>query len=400
MAELAAARNNALPYPVYGLAWTVGFPLLDADGDPVSPSSPDSEVSKNFDTYADCTNEATEVATSSGTCYLTLTAAEMTADVVMVRIQSTGAKTTILTLYPRKLPVLSTGTCQGSNDTGDIQLAAADSAVNDTYNGCLCVAVIDGTTEARIINDYVGSTKVGEVSPAWSTAQPDSNDTYTIYLPEGRQVPPANATHLDGGDLSADGPIPLLGIIDQGTAQSATSTTVVLRAAAAFADDTLIGAVVQVFGSTQGYWQTREITDNTLADDTVTVDAWTVTPSGTITYRVFGQPPAPTTPTPVDAVRINGSAPAAVRLDRACRAVTTVTVGAASTTTSVVTSAMDPAAVVTDQFKGLILAFDKDTTTAALRGQKTDITGSSSGGVLTVTELTTAPASGDTATIG
>jgi hypothetical protein len=75
-------------------------------------------------------------------------------------------------------------------------------------------------------------------------------------------------------------------------------------------------------------------------------------------------------------------------------------VGAASTTTSVVTSAMDPAAVVTDQFKGLILAFDKDTTTAALRGQKTDITGSSSGGVLTVTELTTAPASGDTATIG
>jgi hypothetical protein len=259
MAELAAARNNALPYPVYGLAWTVGFPLLDADGDPVSPSSPDSEVSKNFDTYADCTNEATEVATSSGTCYLTLTAAEMTADVVMVRIQSTGAKTTILTLYPRKLPVLSTGTCQGSNDTGDIQLAAADSAVNDTYNGCLCVAVIDGTTEARIINDYVGSTKVGEVSPAWSTAQPDSNDTYTIYLPEGRQVPPANATHLDGGDLSADGPIPLLGIIDQGTAQSATSTTVVLRAAAAFADDTLIGCTIGVLGSTQGYWQFRDI---------------------------------------------------------------------------------------------------------------------------------------------
>lgn len=198
MAELASARNNALPYPVYGVAFVVTFPLLDADGDPVSPSSPDSEVSKNCDTFAGCTNEAVEIATSTGICYLILTSSEMTADIVTVRIQSTGAKTTVLTLYPRKLPILSTGTCQGSNDTGDIQLASGDSAIDDTYNGCLCVATIDSVVEARIINDYVGSTKVGEVSPAWSTAQPDSDDTYTIYLPEGRQVQQANATHVNG----------------------------------------------------------------------------------------------------------------------------------------------------------------------------------------------------------
>lgn len=193
MAEATVMRNNALPYPVYGVAFTIVVPLLDADGDPVSPSSPDSEVSKNGDTFTDCTNEATEIATGSGVVYLTMTSTEMTADIVAVRIQSTGAKTTIVTLYPRKLPILSTGTCQGSNDTSDIQLASGDSAVNDTYNGCLCVAVIDGTTEARVINDYVGSTKVAEIAPAWNTAQPDSNDTYTIYLPEGRQVPTTNA---------------------------------------------------------------------------------------------------------------------------------------------------------------------------------------------------------------
>ena len=203
MAEVTAMRNNALPYPVYGTAWTVVAPLLDADGDPVSPSSPDSEVSKNGDTFADCTNEATEIATSSGVVYLTLTSTEMTADIVTVRIQSTGAKTTVLTLYPRKLAVLTSGTCQGSNDTGDIQLASGDSAVDDIYNGCLCVAVIDGTTEARIINDYVGSTKVAEISPAWNTAQPDSNDTYTIYLPEGRSVTAANTTHISGTSQTA-----------------------------------------------------------------------------------------------------------------------------------------------------------------------------------------------------
>lgn len=66
------------------------------------------------------------------------------------------------------------------------------------------------------------------------------------------------------------------------------------------------------------------------------------------------------------------------------------------TTTSLVTSSLSTAAAVTDQFKGRIVIFDKDTSTANLRGQATDITASTSGGTLTVTALTTAPASGDT----
>lgn len=84
------------------------------------------------------------------------------------------------------------------------------------------------------------------------------------------------------------------------------------------------------------------------------------------------------------------------RFLRAVRGNVLGTVGSGSTQTSVVTSSLDPAATVADQFKGLILKFDKDTTTAALRGQGTDITGMTSGGVLTVTPLTTAPVSGDT----
>src|SRR3990167_7569514 len=110
MAEVTAFRNNALPYPVYGVPWVVTFPLLDADGDPISPSSPDSEKSLNGDTFADCTNEAVEIATSSGSCYLLLTAAELTADVVTVQVKSTGAKTTVLSLYPRKLVTIRSGT--------------------------------------------------------------------------------------------------------------------------------------------------------------------------------------------------------------------------------------------------------------------------------------------------
>lgn len=84
---------------------------------------------------------------------------------------------------------------------------------------------------------------------------------------------------------------------------------------------------------------------------------------------------------------------------RMTKAIVTGTVGAASSTTSVVTSALAPAAAVIDQFKGRVIVFDAATTTTNLRGQATDITASTALGVLTVTALTTAPVSGDTFTI-
>lgn len=84
------------------------------------------------------------------------------------------------------------------------------------------------------------------------------------------------------------------GIIDQGTAQAATASTLQLRAAAAFADDELIGAVVVITGGT-GVGQTRVITDYVSATDTATVSPdWTTTPSGTIEYKVLASPPPPT----------------------------------------------------------------------------------------------------------
>jgi hypothetical protein len=79
------------------------------------------------------------------------------------------------------------------------------------------------------------------------------------------------------------------------------------------------------------------------------------------------------------------------------------TVGAATTpsTTAFTPSALSPAGVAADQFRGRIIIFDKDTTTTALRGQATDITASSAAALplLTFTALTTAPASTDTFSI-
>jgi hypothetical protein len=98
---------------------------------------------------------------------------------------------------------------------------------------------------------------------------------------------------LTGPHDGTAGAYPGVGITDQGTAQSASATTIVLRSATPFSsDDACLGSVVWAYGSTQGYWQARFITDYTTVDDTATVDTWDVTPTGTITYKIFGTAPA------------------------------------------------------------------------------------------------------------
>lgn len=96
----------------------------------------------------------------------------------------------------------------------------------------------------------------------------------------------ANAA-IDADTFSATGGFGPLGIIDQGVAQSATSTTLVLRSAAAFADDELIDASIVITGGSTGVGQVAKITDYVGSTDTATVDTWTTTPTGTITYQVI-----------------------------------------------------------------------------------------------------------------
>lgn len=99
------AATDARPVPRKNTAYRVTFPILDADGDLVTGAAGlDSEVSIDAGTFADCTNEATEIATSSGVYYLDLTAAEMNGDTiaVIVKTSTSGAKTTTIVMYPEE----------------------------------------------------------------------------------------------------------------------------------------------------------------------------------------------------------------------------------------------------------------------------------------------------------
>jgi len=120
--------------------------------------------------------------------YLTLTAAEMTADIVSVTIHSATTTATSVVLHPRKLAALRAGTAQGGA-AGYITLDETAGNQDDMWNGCLCVATIDTVVEARIIDDYTGSNRRAAVTPDWVQASPDADDTFVIYLPEGRQIP-------------------------------------------------------------------------------------------------------------------------------------------------------------------------------------------------------------------
>ena len=99
------ASSDCTALPVKNQAYRVMFPIIDADGDLVTGATGlDSEISKDQGTFADCTNEATEIATSSGIYYLDLTSTEMNADgvAIIVKTSSSGAKTTVITLYPQE----------------------------------------------------------------------------------------------------------------------------------------------------------------------------------------------------------------------------------------------------------------------------------------------------------
>ena len=152
-------------------------------------------------------------------------------------------------------------------------------------------------------------------------------------------------------------------------------------------------------GSTTGKWKVPlSATELTAKSILVTIidSATKAVEDQAILIHTYGNDSAMYPAFPADIQKINGSASGVPGLDRASRAVCVGTVTTGATTTSIPTSSLTPAAGATDQFKGRIVIFDKDTSTANLRGQATDITASTSGGTLTVTALTTAPSNGDT----
>ena len=188
--------------------------------------------------------------------------------------------------------------------TPETALTIAQADVRLSKNAAAFAQVGESTSATHMENGYY--------SKLVNTTDTGTLGILTVAVAEAGALPVRqdySVVTADEWDRQFDvvGAVPNMGIIDRGTAQSATSTTLVLRSAATFADDTVNGATLMVFGSTQGYWQSRSVTDYVLSTDTATVDAWTVTPSGTITYVLLAGAPSSATVLPaVDVKKMNG----------------------------------------------------------------------------------------------
>jgi hypothetical protein len=186
-----STSHAALPYPIKKARYTVFVPFLDADGDPTDPTTPDTEVSKDAGAFADCAEEVTTISGSNGSGYLTLSGAETDASLVVLCAKvASGPKATLLEVRPRVLPIVHAGTAQ-AGAAGTITLASGASATDDFYNGCI-LRTTGGTggggtgganNQARVMTDYVGSTKVATIEPNWETT-PSSDTTYDVLLTE------------------------------------------------------------------------------------------------------------------------------------------------------------------------------------------------------------------------
>ena len=196
------AAGDATWNPKKNVAYRVTFPILDADGDLViGATGLDSEVSKDGGTFTDCTNEATEIATSSGVYYLDLTATEMNADTVavIVKSSSSGAKTTVLVFYPLETADMPVDVLAISGDSvaADNLEAAADGTGYNLGGGSIVAASVTAAVTANT-TQWGGVAVTGMPLPTSSYTSPPTAATIADAVWDE-----ASGDHLAAGSTGA-----------------------------------------------------------------------------------------------------------------------------------------------------------------------------------------------------
>lgn len=184
-----SAAGDALPIPRKNTAYRLVIPILDADGDPVaSAAGLDAETACDGGTWADLsTAEVDNTWSLKGFYTLDLTATEMNCDSVGVILQTstTGAKTTMVTLYPAEnadIPVNATA-ISGDTAAADNLEAAADGTTYNLGGGAVVAASVTGavgsvTGAVGSVTGAVGSVtgSVGSVATGGITAASIATD--------------------------------------------------------------------------------------------------------------------------------------------------------------------------------------------------------------------------------
>lgn len=309
---------------------------------------------------------------------------------------------------------------------GTITLDAGASATDNFYNNDLLVIVSgSGAGQARFITGYVGATKIATMNSNWKIS-PDNTSVFKIYpfdaipgatAPTASQVATAVWQDLtSSGDFATAGSVGALlkNDIDAAVSSRLATSGYTVPDNATIASikgdtgtiltdvNTGAGAIFTRLGAPTGASIAADIA--AVETHAASIDTKVGTPAASVSADIAAiKAVLPTALSgngniKADVLELNGDLVAAANIAKTTRAIARGTVNTGATTTSIPTSAFTPAGAALDQFKGRIVTFDADTTTTALRGQSTDITGSSNSATptLTVSALSTSPASGDT----
>lgn len=303
-----------------------------------------------------------------------------------------------------------------------ITLDAGASAVTNFYiNALITITGGVGVGQGRFITAYNGTTRVATVS-GWATI-PDATSTFAITSFDsvpGATAPTAaqNATAVWEELTATARSAGTYGLLVRDNVNATIgSRMATYTQPTGFLAATFPGTVASPTNITAGVITTvttltnlPAITANWLTAAGIAAGAlngrgdWNIGKTAYVLTQTFPTNFAATVisaggTVAGDVIAVASDTGSATKLRRVLLGNATATVGAGSSTASIVTSAMNPGASAIDQFKGRIITFDDATTTATLRGQSTDITANTAAGVLTVTALTTAPVSGDTFTV-
>lgn len=158
--------------------------------------------------------------------------------------------------------VVTSGTAQAGG-TASITLATAASSTNGTYDPAIIwITAGTGVGQARLITQYVGSTRVATVDRDWRVV-PDATSEYEVIV--------------STNTLSTN----------EGLAQGGTSTSITLNAAASAVNDTYAGqTVVLRTGTGQDQSRVVESYNGTTKVATVTTP-WVTTPDTTTGYIMW-----------------------------------------------------------------------------------------------------------------
>lgn len=282
------ASTDARPVPIKNAAFRAVFPLLDADGDLVTGATGlDSEVSKDQGTFADCTNEATEIATSSGMYYLDLTSTEMNADcvAVIVKTSSSGAKTTVLVFYPEEAGDINVdvtawnGTAIPGVDTAGypkvtIKDGTGTGEIDTTSGGVLVAAIAANAITATAINaDAITAAKIADGAIDAATFAAGAINAAAIA--DGA---------IDRATFAADTG---LQTIRSNTAQAGAAGSITLDASASATTDFYKGSWIFLTGGT-GVGQVRLCTAYNGGTKVATIAPnWATNPDATSTFAVL-----------------------------------------------------------------------------------------------------------------